>query len=372
MKINLILIPFVILFGLLMGINDTRSRRKWYIILCSAVLIFVAAMRNPEFMTYTYYLDSLNYKYYFDNSLDMGWGEFWSTAIGRYIGLNSDGDIGFIGLEKIIGFFTHDFYIYSLLIDLLFFIPFGLLLYRYSTSMSQVVFAFVFYIALLQVYLLGGMRQMFALGFDMMALLAIMNRKKWLTIVLFLVGVTIHFSSFLFAIPLLMIWFNITPKALKRLHVFCLVLLPIVYIMPKEIVVLMGEISGLEKYANYGRGAIEGGANFFIILIETLSLFCLIAIREKDIINSKVHQGLYVMVPFFTLFAPLIRSNGAMIRITLYFFVYLTLLTPYAIECMFKKKDKTIVYVFAIGALAFLAVSGGGMRYFFYWQNWIR
>lgn len=368
MHINLILIPFVIIIGWLMGSNDTKQRRKWYIILCSAVLVFVAAMRSPEFMTNTYNIDTLNYKYYFENSFDMGWDEFWTAVIGRYSGFNDEADIGFIGLQKIIGFFTHDFHIYSIIADLLFFVPFGVLLYRYTTSMKQIIFAFVFYLALVQVYFFGGARQIFAMGFDLMALLAIVDRKKVATILLFLIGVSIHFSSFLFAVPLLMIWFNTSPRMLKSLHVLCFVLFPIVFMMPNEIIVFMGETSGLEKYTEYGKGTIQGGAMTFIILIEMLSLFCLVAIKRKDILSSRTLQFLYVMAPLFTLFAPLIRSNGSMIRITLYYSIFLTLLVPHAIECMFKKNEKSFSYIVAIGALAFLSVSGGGMTYFFYWQ----
>ena len=83
MHINLILIPFVIILGLIMGSNDTPKNRKWYIILCSAVLLFVAAMRSPEWMTYTYNIDTLNYQGYFENAIAMDWGEFWHAVVLR-------------------------------------------------------------------------------------------------------------------------------------------------------------------------------------------------------------------------------------------------------------------------------------------------
>lgn len=368
MHINLILIPFVIILGLIMGSNDTPKNRKWYIILCSAVLLFVAAMRSPEWMTYTYNIDTLNYQGYFENAIAMDWGEFWHAVVLRYAGIDNDADVGFMGLQKLIGLLTDDFYIYSLIADLLFFVPFGMILYRYTTSMKQIIFAFIFYISLVQIYFLGGARQIFAMGFDLMALLAIIDRKKLLTVLLFLVGVSIHFSSILFAVPLLMIWFKTNPRLLKLLHVVCFALFPIVLMMPNEIIVFMGEASGWEKYAAYGEGAIQGGASTFIILIEALSLFCLFAIRQRDLVKSETMKNFYVMAPLFTLLAPLIRANGSMTRISLYYYLFLTLLVPYAIDCAFKKGDNKLAYVLAIGALSFLTVMGGGMRYFFYWQ----
>lgn len=369
MYINLFLIPYIIILGLLLGVNDCQRNRKLYIILCSIVLVFVAGMRSPEWMTKTYHIDTLNYKYIFESSFKIGWDKLFASAYLRYFGNGSEEDIGFIVLNKAIGFFTHDFHVYSLLADLVFFVPFGVILYRYCTSMSQIMFAFVFYIALVQVFFMGGARQIFAFGFDMMALLAVIDRKRWLAILLFMMGLTIHFSSFLFLAPLLMVWFGFRPNILKVMHLVCFLLFPIVLSMPNELIVFMGDLIGVEKYADYGKGAIIGGATTFIFLIELLSFFCLIAIKRQDIVESKALQIFYVMAPLFTVFAPLIHSNGTMIRISLYYHLFLMLLVPYAIECMFKGKDQIYAYLVAIGALTLLTLSDGGMTYYFYWQK---
>lgn len=370
MHINLFLIPFVIILGLLFSNNDSKKNRRLYIIICSAVLLCVAAMRSPEYMTRTYGIDSSSYKYSFESSFDMGWEEFFAAFYMRYFGGGAEeADVGFVALNKVIGLFTHDFAIFSLLADLLFFVPFGIILYRYCTNMYSIVFAFVYYISLIQVYLLGGGRQMFAIGLDMMALLAVIDRKKIRAIIFFLLGLTIHASSFLFLAPLIMIWYGMSAKTLKTIHIICFLLIPIAFIMPNELIAFMGEASGKEKYVDYGRAAIQGGANTFIILIELLSLFFLIAIKKKDMLMNKSIHIFYVMTPFFTFFAPLIRSNGTMIRIALYYSIFLTLLVPYSIECSTSKGSRQLTYFFAISALSFLALLGGGMTYYFYWQK---
>lgn len=367
MHINLFLIPFVIVLGLLMGVNDTQKNRKWYLFLCGAVLIFVATMRSPEWFTYTYSIDTLKYREYFESSFDMSWSELWNSAMARYFGFDNDADIGFLLLIKALGVFTHDFYIYSILADLLFFIPFCIILYRYCNSMKQLIFAFVFYIALVQSFLISGARQVFALGFDLMALLFFIDKKHLLSILLFLVGITIHFSSILFIIPLLMIWFGFNPRTLKVLHGLCFIVFPIVLMMPNTIISFMGNAVGMEKYTAYGEGDIMGGGITFILLMELLSLFCLIAIKKKDIINTSMLQNFYVMAPLFTILVPLIVSNGTMIRISLYYYLFLILLVPCAIDCMFQKNNRTIAYVVAIGALAFLCLKSDTI-YYFYWQ----
>ena len=368
MYINLFLIPYIIILGLIMGTHDTQKTRKRYIITCSAVLLFVAAMRSPEYMTNTYSIDTLNYKDMFENAFDMGWEEFFEAFYMRYFGGGAEeADIGFVSLNKIIGYFTHDFAIFSLLADLLFFIPFGIILYRYSTNIYGIIFAFVYYVSLIQVFLIGGARQIFSIGLDMMALLAVLDRKKLRAIIFFLLGLTIHASSFLFLAPLLMVWYGLNAKILKLLHLICFIVFPIVLMMPNQIIAFMGEAAGSEKYAEYGRRAVQGGANVFLYLMELLSLFCLIAIKKKNMLQNKSMAIFYVMLPFLTLFTPLIKSNGTMIRIALYYSIFMTLLVPYSIECLFKKNNK-FGYAAAIGVLSLLALIGGGMRYYFYWQ----
>ena len=368
MRINLILIPFVIILGLLLSSNDNDKNRRLYIVLCSIVLLFVAAFRNPIWMTTTYRLDTFGYQRTFEAIVDSDWNGFWSRVYQRYWLHEGENDVGFFALQKLIGLFTHSYYIFSLTADLIFFVPFGMILYRYSSNIRQLIFVYVFYIALVQVFLFGGGRQIFSIGFDLMALLAMADRKTLRAIIFLLLGVSIHFSSFLFLLPLLMIKFETSPRVLKSLHLACFFAIPFVLLFSSQFIVFMGESIGMEKYANYGNRDAFGGGRIFLFLIEMLSLFCFLAIKRKDIEKDDNIHLLYVMFPMMTLLAPLINTNGSMIRISLYYHLFLTLLVPYAIDCMFKKESRRVVYAVAILALSFLTLQGGGIRYYFYWQ----
>lgn len=370
MQINIYLILFVIILGLFLSSRDSIKTRRFYIIVCSIVLIFIASMRSPEWMTSMYQKDTMNYKGFFEESVDLGWNQLWGLVYLRYFENIGEGDVGFIMLNKVLSFITHDFPIYSIIADLIFFVPFGLILYRFSSNIFHLIFAFVFYIALVQTFLLAGARQIFALGFDMISLLLVIDRKYKLALLSFIIGVSIHFSSLLFLVPLLMLWKGESPLFLKRVHLFCFVLFPVVLLFPNDIISAMGNAVGMEKYADYGKGEIQGGAEIFVFLIEFLSLLCLIGISKKDMMISEKIHIFYVMAPLMTVAAPLIFSNGAMIRISLYFHLFLFLLVPYAIDCLFtKKQDRILGYVLTIGLLSFLALSGGGMTYYFYWQK---
>ena len=368
MHINLILIPLVIILGLLYSWNDTPRGRRNYIIVCSAILMLVAALRSPEWMTNTYHIDTLNYRGYFEDTFDMGWDEFWQAFYLRYFSGADEYDVGFVAWNKIISLFTHEFWAFSLIADLLFFVPFGIILYRYCSRVRQIMFAFIFYVAMVQIFFLGGARQMFSLGFDLMALIAIIDKKRSLAIVFFLIGLTIHFSSLLFALPLLAIWYDLKPGALKTLHAVCFVVFPVVLMFPNQMIQFMGNSVGMEKYAEYGANAVQGGSETFIFLIEALLLFTLLAIKNKDLLANRNVRIFYVRAPLLTFFAPLIISNGSMIRISLYYHLFLAMLVPFAIDCAFSKANRNIAYIAAIGALSLLSLSGGGLTYYFFWQ----
>ena len=367
MHINLYLIPLIIILGLILP--DNRKNRLFYLVSVGAILLFVAAMRHPEFMANTYSIDTLSYKIDFLNIREKDWNDIWLAMSQRYIERILDYDYGYVIFSKVLSYLTSDFHFFSLIADLFVFVPLGLILYRYTTSMRQLMFAFVFYVALVQVFFLGGARQMFALGFDLMALVALIDKKKLLMLIFVLFAILLHFSSILFLIPLLMIWLNITPRALKIIHTVCFLIFPIVYYYPNEMIRFMGNLLEMEKYAQYGEGSIVGGANTFVILIELLSMFCLIAIKRKDMEDNVKLRYFYVMAPLFTLFAPLINSNGTMIRIALYYYFSLMLLIPFSIDSMFDKKSQGLVYTIAIGVLSLLSLSGGGISYYFYWQQ---
>lgn len=367
MKIYLILIPFVIIIGLLLSSHDNKRNRELYIALCSMVLLFVAVLRSPEWFFYRYQIDSLSYKELFEASCDLNWKGFWNLVYQSRLGDGPEIDVGYFGFMALIGWLTRSYYVFSFVADLIFFIPFGIILYRYCISMRQLIFAFIFFISFLLMGFVGGGRQNVAMGFDLMALLSVINRNKWKSIVFFLIGVTIHMSSLAFIIPLLLIWFNVNPKTLKIMHVVCFSFVPLVLIIPSQIVGFLGNFSGVGRYANYGMEA-QGGATTFVVLMEFLSLFCLVSIKKNDIQRNPAIHFFYTMVPLFTIIAPLIIANGTMIRLSSYYHTFLALLVPMAIDCMFTEKNRNIIYFVAIATLTYLTLKDGGTEYYFYWQ----
>lgn len=122
---------------------------------------------------------------------------------------------------------------------------------------------------------------------------------------------------------------------------------------------------GVDKYEDYGSRAVVGGTETFIFLLESLSLLCYIGISKADLENSKNVKHLYSMLPCFTFFGPLIYSNGSMIRISMYSYMYLTLLVPLALKGIFKKHYNEAMWVFI---LSLSLLMGNNLTCYFFWQ----
>ena len=354
--------------GLLVINNDNQRNRLKYIVICSIVLILIASLRSPEWMTDTYGIDTQDYKDMFESTFNMEWNDFWQTFYMRYFMGDGDFDVGYYALNKLISIFTHEFWLFSIFANLLFFVPFGIILYRYTSNVRQIMFAFIFYVSLVQIFLLAGARQMFSVGFDLMAFLAVID-KKWLrATICFILGMTIHLSSILFLPPLFMVWYNAKPQTMKILHAISFLLFPLVLVFSNQLIVFMGDFVGMDKYASYGKKDIQGGSETFIFLIECMSLFSLLVIKKKELLVNYSIRSIYVMAPLLTFFAPLIITDGSMMRISLYYHLFLAFLMPYSIDCIRKKNEQNLIYFIAITALSALSLSGVGIQYYFFWQ----
>lgn len=362
MYINFIIIPLIILLGLLLPNNN--KYRIWYIVVVILVLSLESALRSLFLIedTYSYY------EMFTIKVPNMTWNEIWSDFVNRYFGQpDEDFDFGFYVLQKAISYLTNSFQVFTFLSQLLFFIPMGILLYKYSTNIRQLIFAFVFYVALLHVSALGGGRQLLARGCWIMAFMVINDRKFIKGALWILLGLTFHFS--ILAVLLAVALGFMKSRQLKIIHLVAFIVLPLIILFPAQIIQNMASFAGSERYIGYGEHEITGGATTFVILMESLSVFCYFMLRKNTLNSNVLSKQLYVMLPCLTVFAPLIIADGVMIRLSSYFHMFLMLLVPYAIDEFKERKTEVFVYTVMIGALVFLTLKGGGLKYYFFWQD---
>ena len=365
-QINYILYPFIILLGFFLEKFEQRDKRIRiiYIVIVLFFLLLEVALRGPSVGS-----DTPVYMMMYDQIADTSWGEIWTNFRLRYLYFQGTYDAGFNVIEKFIhSFITTDFHIYCFIIGLTFFIPLGLLIYRYSKNIYFSMFALVMYTSLFHVIALAGGRQLYAMGFCILALMEVDGNKYIRAVVYVLIGVLFHMTALLFLGYILLnyFWF----KGGKKLHFFTFFTIPFVLSFTNTIILFMADMSGNEKYKAYGEGEIQGGAWTFIILMELLSLFCFWSLNSRYIYEERKDIGkMYNTLPFVTFFAPLIYSNGSMIRISMYYHLYMMQLIPFACEKFFGKKNIKVYLFLVIIFLVFLTLSTSSNKYTFYWDD---
>lgn len=362
MNIKLLLYFVIIVLGLVLysGKDPKGVKRKWYVIIIISLLIMESCLRNivvgPD--TSSYYADFMYYS-------NQSWAEIMSSFRNAYV--EGEGkDPGYLVFMRLALMFSSNFNVYLFFCALVFFVPLGIILYRYSTHILQLIFAFTLYVSLFHIVALSGVRQQIATGFCFMAFLQLDKGNNWKAILLILLGSTIHISTMIFlAVPALRL---LSPGVIKSIHFGSFITIPAVIAFAGPIMLFLASFLANDYYSGYGESESQGGAATYIVLMELLSLFCYIAISKKLIADSDRMKLLYVMLPMLTITAPLISLNGAMIRVGQYFTLYMMLLVPKAIDSV-SRKGSTILYTIMIAALVILSMRSGDFDYYFFWQN---
>lgn len=363
MNIKLFLYIVIVILGIVLssGSDPHNKKRRWYVIIIISLLVLESSLRSVVVGP-----DTIAYYNSFNRVANMSWGDALSSFHTAYF--EGEGkDPGYVVFMKLAHVFTNDFNVFLFFCALPFFIPFGRLLYRCSSSIMQLMFAFTLYVALFHIVALSGVRQQIATGFCFMAFLQMDKDKNWKALLLILLGATIHISALIFAaIPVLRL---LAPRALKALHLASFATIPFVIWFAAPIMLFLASFLANDYYSTYADSEANGGAGTYIILMELLSLFCFIAIQSRTLTDDKRNKLLYTMLPMLTITAPLITLNGAMIRVGQYFTLYMMLLVPIAIDNFSKGENRRFIYFGMIVALIALTLKGDGLEYYFFWQN---
>lgn len=363
MDIRIYLYIAVLIFGLLFSLDKkkTDSKRKWYIISILSLFILESSLRHLSVGPDTYS--------YFSSFTDVeitSWSDIFKRFGDTY--LRGEGkDPGYSLLVKTFQIFSTDFNLFLFVIACWFFIPLGVILYRYSTHTLQLIFAFVLYISLFRIIALSGIRQQIATGFSFIAFLYFQKKQYKKYFVTIFIGSFIHISLLIFT---MLYFINIlSSKKIKLVHWLVFIALPLVIVFSNTIVLFMASFIKNEYYMAYGLKEASGGATTYVTLVLLISFSCLIFLTKEYMNKSHINKTFYSNLPLLTFFTPLILLDGSLIRIGQYFTIYLVLIVPFLIDFTIKnKKLRKPIYVFSVLVLIYLTLSSP-QKYYFFWEN---
>lgn len=363
MDIRIFLFVVIIVLGVILSQGDDAEgkKRKLYVFIIISLLVLESGLRRVSVGTDTifYYSEFMDVKV-------LQWSEIWASFKSAY--LEGEGkDPGFMVYMKLVSFFSTDFNFFLLVSALIFFIPLGIILYRFSSNVKQLVFSFTLFVALFNIMVLSGVRQQVATGFVFMSFMQLNKNNFLKTILLIGCGAFIHVSALFF---LLVPFSNLLLlRHIKLFHLASFFVIPYVIMYSSEVMLYLSSFLENSYYSTYGEQEAQGGAMSYIVLMEALSLFCYVAFLRIDLKKNKRLSMMYIMLPLLTLTVPLINLTGTMIRIGQYFTIYMMLLVPYAIDMIAKGKIQRIFYVSFVAALIFLCLYSSSLDYQFFWQD---
>lgn len=352
----------VLVLGLFLSAQgNTYKNRRTYINLTVVLLTLESGLRGLSVGP-----DTSNYFHYFNSIKYVSWDAIWHAFIQRYIHWVGDDDIGFLIYNKLISIFTDNFSVFLVISALTFFVPFSRLLLKYTKDFKQLIFIFVLYLALFHMIAMSGVRKEIALGAAIAAFMYYTEKSYVKCGIVVFLGSLIHLSTLLFLLVPFLGFLNL--KMLRKIHFVTFFLIPVSLVASSAVIIFMGSVLKMERYSDYGESEAMGGGIVFTFLIELIALFCYIVFRSVDTKKDDFFTKLYIMLPCFTFFAPLITMNGTMIRISQYFHIYIMLLLPYAIDYFFSTK-RSIIYIGLCLFLIAMSLSLESIDYKFIWKD---
>lgn len=364
MIFNLLVISFTIFLGLMFSDPkitpwSEETKRKRYIWVISIILILQSGLRNVAVGadTYAYYKAFERVKQMDWSSVFKGFSDYYILGVGK--------DPGYTILQKAVQYVIGDYQVFLFLIGILFFVALGNFIYKNTSRLWEIVFAFILYSALFYSFFsITGHRQTIATAVTIFSFEFIKKRKLLAFLVLILLASTIHRSCLIF----LPFYFLNNLKRSEILYPLALIGFFIIMFYREPISDTLRNLAGY-KQTQYG---IYAGAGTYTFTAMLLLIAGLAWWRMKYVLyeneNVRPFFNAFILAIVFT---PLTWVNPNAMRVVQYFSIFLLVLVPAVIESFSNERleYKRIIYSLAILSLIVLTIkSGWDTEYRFFWQ----
>lgn len=315
MSIYLVIVAATLVLGVLMP--QSGKNRKYYIILMTAIHLFVSAFRYNHLTG-----DLMKYHYEFNTMASYGW---FSEEV-LHEGRNS----GFYLLMKLINTLTNgNFQALLIVISILISVVLGYVVWKYSPApwMSFLIWNCMgFYI-----FGLTSIKQALAMAFVMLAFIGITEKKPVLFLAMIALAGFIHVPALVF---LPAYWF--TQRHVTRNTVFFYLLLgAVLYVFKNQFVEFIRSFYYEDDEIFIFSG--ELGSRFIMLLGFTLFSLLLTGLQNRD------YEKLFHLMAIATILQMLSGFDNIFTRLTDYYFQFSILYLPMVFYPCDSKPQRSLV-----------------------------
>ncbi|WP_214815630.1 EpsG family protein [Exiguobacterium sp. s131] len=348
MTIYLVNMALLVGWGLLLIRHEIPSRRAWFVSFATIQWIVLSGFRDV-----TVGADTAQYKALFLQSQTLPLGAFTDRFF--EIVFTESEDPGFYLFQRLIQYVITDYQVYLVLIAMIFMIPLGYFIYKYSSEplISFLLFSVLFY----EFFAVTGLRQTVATALVVLVGYHFVRARKlgWF-LLLVCIAMTIHKSSLIF-VP----FYFIANKQLTKAYLMTMFGVIVgLFVFRNPFFDLLVQMSGYDTYsAMDGAGAV----NFSLMLLSVL----FVALWRKDQILAKNPSAIHFFNALLlaACLLPLTFLNPSMMRLVQYFSLFLLLMIP-EIVGTFERRERLVVYYSAVMLLGLLFIREAPV-YSFFW-----
>lgn len=348
MTIYLVNMALLVGWGMLLIRHEIPSRRAWFVSFATIQWIVLSGFRDV-----TVGADTAQYKALFLQSQTLPLGAFTDRFF--EIVFTESEDPGFYLFQRLIQYVITDYQVYLVLIAMIFMIPLGYFIYKYSSEplISFLLFSVLFY----EFFAVTGLRQTVATALVVLVGYHFVRVRKlgWF-LLLVCIAMTIHKSSLIF-VP----FYFLANKQLTKAYLMTMFGVIVgLFVFRNPFFDLLVQVSGYDTYsAMDGAGAV----NFSLMLLSVL----FVALWRKDQILANNPSAIHFFNALLlaACLLPLTFLNPSMMRLVQYFSLFLLLMIP-EIVGTFERRERLVVYYSAVMLLGLLFIREAPV-YSFFW-----
>lgn len=354
MNIYVINMILTIMWGFLLTRDESKSKKKLFIILVSIQMVLISGLRDISIGA-----DTWNYENHFYelNNLDLySWRNLFLNLI-SFSGDYNSRDMGYEIFTKLFGEIIPSFRVFLFAIAIFVCIGLGRFLYRHSFDlcMSYVLFeAFM-----LQFMLLTGIRQTIAIclvvfwGYDL-----IQGKKLVKYIMLCIFAMLFHFTAIV-ALPFYFICNYKREIKCKYVAVFVITLAIFVFkgiifsILPLGMYTQYSQSTGIQSYT-------------FVILMVMITVALFLLDSKGYLVKHKREEESLVVG---TLIAELFTSSSIVLdilfRLSHYYIFYMISYFPRLFDCLEESSKRFAKIMFYLLMIVYICLRKDGYSFFF-------